>query len=145
MLTKVLIVDDSEQLQQMYKIILKRYKCDVITALHRDEGLLKLSDNPDVNLIIADMNMHRSHMSGVEFIQKVKEQEAFKDTPIIVVSTYSREDNIEEALARAEGHLSKPFTSNEVHALIERISPLSVAEPKASQRPSMTMKNQHQH
>ena len=56
-LKKVLIVDDSEPLQQIYKVTLKRYKCAIITALHREEGLKKLEENPDVNLILIDLKM----------------------------------------------------------------------------------------
>jgi CheY-like chemotaxis protein len=69
-------------------------------------------------------------MSGTEFIKKVKEQEAFKDIPIVVVSTSGNDDNIQEALALGQGHLSKPFTSNEVHALIEKLFPLSKPDAK---------------
>jgi DNA-binding NtrC family response regulator len=48
MLNKVLIVDDSEPLHQNYKVTLRRYKCDVITALSREDGLKKLTENTGV-------------------------------------------------------------------------------------------------
>ena len=72
MLNKVLVVDDSEALHQVYKVTLRRYKCETITALSREEGLEKLAENTGVDLILIDMNMLRSRMSGLEFIQKVK-------------------------------------------------------------------------
>jgi CheY-like chemotaxis protein len=127
---KILIVDDSEALFHNYKVILKRYKCDTIAALKREEGLARLTENPGVNLILIDMNMPRSYMSGLEFIQRVKEQEAFRNIPIIVVNTRGRTDDLQEALALAHGILTKPFTSNEVHAVMGKF--LSLSEPEST-------------
>lgn len=118
-LLKIIVVDDSAALQQMYKVTLSRYKCRTISVLSGLEGLTALADNPDTSLLMVDINM--PHMSGLEFIKKVKEQEAFRTIPIIIVSTRGREDDAAEAVAFAEGNLRKPFTSNEVHALIESL------------------------
>jgi two-component system, chemotaxis family, chemotaxis protein CheY len=118
-LSKVLVVDDSAALQQTYKVTLLRYQCQIIPALSGQEGLNSLASNPDTNLLIVDINM--PHMNGFEFIKKVKEQEAYSNIPIIIVSTRGREDDAKEALAFAQGNLIKPFTSNEVHTLIERL------------------------
>ena len=120
-LVKVLIVDDSAALQQMYKVTLSRYKCTIISALSGQEGLNALAGNPDTNLLIVDLDMPR--MSGLEFIKKVKEQEAYGNIPIIIVSTKGTENDAEKALAFAQGSLRKPFTSNELHTLIESLSP----------------------
>ncbi len=116
-LTKVLIVDDSPALQQIYKVVLSRYKCQTISALSGQDGLNALADNPDVKLLIVDIEMPA--MSGLEFVRNVKGQTAYRDVPIIIVSTKGKESVVQEALAFAQGHLIKPFTSNEVHVIIE--------------------------
>jgi len=121
MLNRILVVDDSAALHQIYKITLSRYKCDVIPALGGQEGLNRLTDNTDISLMIVDANM--PHMSGLEFIKLVKEQEDYKSIPIIVVSTRGNDEDSEEAVAFAQGNLRKPFTSTEVHALIEKLFP----------------------
>ncbi len=123
MLKKVLIVDDSEPLHQIYKITLKRYKCETISALRRESGLEKLTEHPGVNLIFVDMNMSLSRTSGLEFIKSVKAQEAYSNIPIVVISTRGRENDAAEALPFANANLVKPFTSNEVHRLIEKLFP----------------------
>jgi DNA-binding response OmpR family regulator len=127
---KILIVDDSEALYHNYQVILRRYKCDTIAALRREEGLVKLNENPGVNLILIDMNMPRSYMSGLEFIHRVKEHEEFRNIPIIVVNTRGRSDDLQEALELAHGILTKPFTSNEVHAVMRKF--LSSSEPETA-------------
>lgn len=126
MLSKVLIVDDSEPLHQIYKVTLRRYKCEIITALSREEGLQKLTESAGVNLILLDMNMSLSRISGLEFIKKVKEHEAYANIPIISVTTRGKSYS-QEALAMVEGTLVKPFTSNELHGVIENISPQAVS------------------
>jgi DNA-binding response OmpR family regulator len=115
---KALVVDDSAALHQIYKIILMRYKFEVIPALSGQEGLDKLIIDPNVNLLIVDLVMPR--MSGLDFIRKVKEQEGTRSIPIIVVTGRGSEMDDEEACALAQGSVKKPFTSNELHALIEK-------------------------
>ena len=125
-LGKVLVVDDSAALQQTYRVALSRYKCPIIPALSGSAGLNFLAGNPDTDLLIVDINM--PHMNGLEFIRKVKEEEAFSNIPIIIVSTKGKEDDVEEALAYAQGNLIKPFTSNEIHRLIEGLFPQAVPQ-----------------
>ncbi len=127
-LTKVLIVDDSAALLQSYKVVLSRYKCQTISALSGQEGLHALADNPDVNLLMVDIDM--PGMGGLEFIRKVKGQEAFRNVPIIIVSTKGAQGAVKEALAFAQGLLIKPFTSNEVHVIIEGL--FSQTDPAAN-------------
>jgi two-component system chemotaxis response regulator CheY len=137
MLNKVLVVDDSEPLHQVYKVTLRRYKCETITALSREEGLEKLTEHTGVDLILLDMNMLRSRMSGLEFIQKVKAQEAYRNIPIIIVTTRG-EDYPTDALALTEGNLVKPFISREVHSLIEKLLPHAVSQPASVEDKNLT-------
>jgi len=109
---------------------LARYKCPILSALNGQEGLNKLALNPDVNLLIVDMHM-QPHMSGLEFINRVKEQEAFNNIPIIAVILRAKdEEESQKVLHLADGILKKPFTSREIHWEIERLFPESVLEPK---------------
>jgi CheY-like chemotaxis protein len=120
LLKKILIVDDSAAVHQIYQVTLARYKCPVITALSGQEGLNLLANNPDVSLLIVDM--HMPQMSGIEFINRVKEQKAFKNIPIISVILKAK-DNTVEAHRLADGILRKPFTSTEIHLEVEKLFP----------------------
>jgi len=115
-LNKILIVDDSAGIHQIYQITLARYKCPILTALNGLDGLSILAQNPDVNLLIVDMNMLR--MNGLEFIWRVKEHEAFSNIPIIAVMSRVQNEDWQEAIQLAAGVLIKPFTSTEIHAAV---------------------------
>jgi CheY-like chemotaxis protein len=127
-LSKILVVDDSVALHQIYQITLVRYKCPILTALNGQEGLSKLIQNPDINLLIVDMHMPR--MNGLEFIKRVKEQETFKNIPIIAVISKGQERDWQKALELAEGLLIKPFTSTEIHSAVGKLIPQAVLESK---------------
>jgi two-component system chemotaxis response regulator CheY len=122
MLKKVLVVDDSALIHQMYKMVLIRYRCQIVDALNGQDGLDKLAKNPDVNLILLDINM--PVMNGIEFIKKVKEVSAYDGIPIIMVSTEGKEEDTLRGLALgAKGYVKKPFQPSDLHAIIEKIYP----------------------
>jgi CheY-like chemotaxis protein len=128
MINKILVVDDSSALHQIYQITLVRYKCPVLPALSGQEGLNQLAINPDINLIIVDMHMPR--MNGLEFIRRVKDQVACQNIPIIAVFSKGQDVMWQEALQIAEGVLSKPFTSTEIHKAVLNLFPQAVLASK---------------
>ncbi len=122
MLNKVLVIDDSALIHQMYKMVLMRYRCQIVDAMNGQDGLDKLSKNPDVNLILLDINM--PVMNGIEFIKKVKETDKYNAIPIVMVSTEGKEEDTLRGLALgAKGYVKKPFQPSDLHNLIEKIYP----------------------
>jgi len=120
MLKKVLVVDDSALIHQMYKMVLMRYRCDIVDALNGQDGLEKLAQNPDVNMMLVDINMPL--MNGLEFIQKVRALGTYDHIPIIIVSTEGREEDTKRGLAiGAKGYVKKPFQPSDLHALIGKL------------------------
>lgn len=120
MLKKVLVIDDSNLVHSMYKMVLMRYKCQIVSALNGQDALDKLSKNPDVDLVLCDINM--PVLNGLEFVKKVKEQKAYENLPIIMVSTEGREEETLKALSLgARGYVKKPFQPSELHGLIDQL------------------------
>ncbi len=122
MLKKVLVIDDSALIHQMYKMVLMRYKCDIVDALNGQDGLDKLAKNPDTNMILLDINMPL--MNGLEFIKKVKGLGTYDHIPIIIVSTEGKEEDTMRGLSLgAKGYVKKPFQPSDLHTLIEKLFP----------------------
>lgn len=128
-LSKILVVDDSAALHQTYQITLARYNCPVLIALSGQEGLNKLTQNPDINLLIVDM--HMPHMNGLEFIKRAKAHDAFKNIPVIAVISKGQEQNWQKAIQLAEGLLIKPFTSTEIHSTVGKLISLTLLESQS--------------
>ena len=120
---KVLVVDDSLLLHKMYALALKAYgKCELEAHFAADgrDGLAQLHDHPDTDLILLDVNMPT--MSGLEFLQQVKAEQVFRDIPVILQSTEDSEGDIERGLeAGARGYLTKPFTPQQLHELLDDV------------------------
>ncbi|MFP4392347.1 MAG: response regulator [Desulfohalobiaceae bacterium] len=107
MVQQVLIVDDSKTVRNLLAFILKKEGYRVLAAEDGLEGLEKLYSAQMVDLIICDVNMPR--MDGFTFIQNVREQESYRDLPIIVLSTEGQEKDIQTGMRLgANQYLVKP-------------------------------------
>ena len=92
----ILIIDDSKTVRNLVAFIMKKEGLKVTTAEDGLDGLEKLYSSGGVDLIICDVNMPR--MDGFTFIKNVREQEAYKDLPIVVLSTEGQDKDIETGL-----------------------------------------------
>ncbi|WP_027720211.1 MULTISPECIES: response regulator [Maridesulfovibrio] len=93
----ILIVDDSKTVRNLVAFIMKKEGFKVTTAEDGLDGLEKLYSLEKVDLIISDVNMPR--MDGFTYIKTVREQDAYKDIPIIVLSTEGQEKDIQTGLS----------------------------------------------
>jgi two-component system chemotaxis response regulator CheY len=96
MAKRILIVDDSKTVRNLVAFIMKKEGFKVIIAEDGLDGLEKLYSEEKVDLIISDINMPR--MDGFTFIRTVREQEAYRDVPIVVLSTEGQEKDIQKGL-----------------------------------------------
>ena len=92
----ILIVDDSKTVRNLVAFIMKKEGFKVTTAEDGLDGLEKLYSSAAVDLIVSDVNMPR--MDGLTFIKTVREQEAYKDIPIVVLSTEGQDKDIKTGL-----------------------------------------------
>lgn len=92
----ILIVDDSKTVRNLVAFIMKKEGFKVSTAEDGLDGLEKLYSAERIDLIISDINMPR--MDGFSFIKTVREQEAYRDLPIVVLSTEGQEKDIQQGI-----------------------------------------------
>lgn len=92
----ILIVDDSKTVRNLVAFIMKKEGFKVTSAEDGLDGLEKLYSMDKVDLIISDVNMPR--MDGFTFIKTVREQETYRDVPIVILSTEGQEKDIQQGL-----------------------------------------------
>ncbi len=115
---RILIVEDSTMVRITVKRTLLSVDFGVEEAKDGQEGLDKaIQSDPPFDLILTDLNM--PNMDGLTMIQKLRETQAYAETPIVMLTTESGEDK------KSIGHnsgisawLVKPF---EPDALIETV------------------------
>ena len=112
-MAKILVVDDETDLEvlikQKFRKQIRQQKYEFFFAINGKDALEKLSDQPDVDIVLSDINM--PEMSGMELVKKVREMDSCKDLKIVMVSTESAQDLIDGVIADgANGFITKPFT-----------------------------------
>jgi two-component system chemotaxis response regulator CheY len=109
---KILVVDDSPTIRKFISIALKIKGYEILSA---EDGMiaLELLPNENIDLIITDLNM--PNLDGFSLIQKIRTNENFINTPIIVMSNLSDSEDIERAMQLgANSYLIKPFDQNNI-------------------------------
>lgn len=121
MINKVLVVDDSELIHNMYRLMLKKYPaCEMISARNGKEALEKLEVEENVDLILLDINM--PVMNGVRFLETRNKEGKHTDIPVIIISTEGKEEDTLRGLnLGAKAYIVKPFKSVALHNTIESI------------------------
>jgi len=120
-LKKVLIVDDSKLIHQMYRLVLMRFKeCKLVDAMNGLEALEILSRESGFDLILLDINM--PVMNGIQFMEKFKETGDHQNIPVIVISTEGKEEDTLRAInLGAWGYIVKPFKSENLYDIIGKV------------------------
>ena len=109
---KILLVDDSNTILMMQKMVLKTTSYKVITANNGEEGVAKaLAELPD--LILMDVIMPK--MTGFEACRKLRQEETTRGIPIIMVTTRGEPLNVEEGFqSGCTDYVTKPLDSFEL-------------------------------
>jgi len=82
----ILIVEDEQNLHDLYEVMLEGAGCEIISAYDGYEALEKLTEKkPD--LIILDLLMNM--ITGDTFFLHIKNMPDYADIPVIIISAYS--------------------------------------------------------
>ncbi len=115
----VLAVDDSSSILEIIRSVLERHGYEVITALDGTIATQYL-DGRAIDLVITDINM--PEMNGILLIEKIRQIEEYKYTPILVLtSSTQHQHKLEAKSAGATGWINKPFVSDKLIAAINKI------------------------
>ena len=113
----ILVVEDSPTMRQLISFAIKRIpNSHVIEATDGVDALKKLSSDR-IDLILADINM--PVMDGLKLVSLVRGNPAYKEIPIIIVTTEGAEEDRKRALAiGANAYLPKPIQTQELLKLV---------------------------
>jgi DNA-binding response OmpR family regulator len=109
---KILLVDDSRTSLFLAQMILKRGPYRIVTASDGAEGVEKaVAERPD--LILMDVVMPR--LNGFEALQKLRERDETRTTPVIFVTTRGEPINVETGLGEGgNDYVTKPIDAEEL-------------------------------
>jgi len=116
---KILLIDDSNTVLMMEKMILAASGYDVVVAHDGQEGVAKAAtERPD--LILLDVVMPK--MDGIEACRRLRAQESTKSIPIIMVTTRSESNNVESSYRNGcNDYVNKPSNNTELLAKVRSL------------------------
>lgn len=118
----VLIVDDSKSMRNVIMKVIKHSGFQMGECWEAGNGqeALDVLENQWVDLILSDI--HMPVMDGFGLLRALKERENLRDLPVVLITTESNQDRIQEALdLGAKGYIRKPFRPEEICKLLRQI------------------------
>jgi two-component system chemotaxis response regulator CheY len=116
----VLIVEDSKAIRSMMRVSLEEAGGYLFVEAGNGFEALKALPTRRFDLIITDINM--PDINGLELIGYVKSNPAYRDIPLIIVSTEKSEADKKRGMALgAVGYVVKPFTKEELRQMVANV------------------------
>ena len=118
MTTRILVVDDEEDICEILKFNLAKEGFEVVTANSAEEALTM--DITSFNLLLLDVMM--GGMSGFEMTHRLKASPDTASIPVMFITARDTEDDAVEGLdLGADDYISKPFSIREVISRIKAV------------------------
>ena len=116
---KILSVDDSPSVRKLVEFTLKSKGFQVASAVDGQEALESIAKE-QFDAIILDINMPR--MDGLEFLEKMKLDDARASIPVIVLTTEGLEADKDRAMELgATAYIVKPFKPTQLLSLVDEV------------------------
>ena len=115
------VVDDSSAMRRIQQKALEASGWQVHAAVDGQDAIEKLQAMPTIpDLVLTDWHMPR--MDGLELVRAIRKDERFKGVRILMVTSDSVLDAVEQALAAgANDFLMKPFSTVELTERVEEV------------------------
>jgi len=126
-MAKILTVDDSSITRKFVKVTLQQEGHTVQTAENGLEALEILLRDP-YDMVVADINMPK--MDGFELVVALRKDEAYKNIPIILLSSMYGADDIKKGIRLgANIYLTKPTDPDKLLYCVKTLLPQKEGSP----------------
>jgi HAMP domain-containing protein/CheY-like chemotaxis protein len=114
---KILIVDDDVRNVFALTSALEAHEMEVLYAENGRDGIELLRRNPDVDLVLMDIMM--PELDGYQTTRAIREEDAFKQLPIISLTAKAMKGDREKAIAAgASDYITKPVDTDQLLSLM---------------------------
>ncbi|MFD1215063.1 sigma-54-dependent transcriptional regulator [Microbulbifer celer] len=139
---KALIIDDNTGIISALSLLLSLHDIQTLSAITPQAGLQLLRENPDISLVIQDMNFTADTTSGEEgraLFFALRELQP--DIPVILLTAWTQlEMAVELVKAGAADYVGKPWDDNKLIATIKNL--LELHDLQQQQRQTQSREQQ---
>jgi two-component system chemotaxis response regulator CheY len=119
---KILVVDDFSTMRRIITNVLKQIGFENIHEAEDGAKALNILQQEKIDFVITDWNMPQ--MSGLDLLKAIRADPERKDTPVLMVTAESLQENIVAAAqAGVNNYIIKPFDASTLSAKINKIFP----------------------
>jgi two-component system chemotaxis response regulator CheY len=112
-MSTILIVDDDRSIRLLMRQIAIKQEHQVITASDGERAFSVLEDNPEIQVVITDMQM--PNMKGDQLVKRIRADERFAKIPIIMVSGFVQAHEVKDLLAMGvDRFVPKPIDTRQM-------------------------------
>ena len=120
-MAKILVADDEPDLEtlikQKFRQKIREKEYEFIFATNGVDALEKIKDNPDIDIVLSDINM--PEMDGLTLLGRLNESSPLIKS--VIVSAYGDMDNIRTAMNRgAFDFITKPINFEDLNITMEK-------------------------
>jgi two-component system chemotaxis response regulator CheY len=128
-MASILLVDDSSTIRDEVSTFLHRKGLSVVTAINGEDGLAKFKADPEIKLIVVDINMPT--MDGMTMVETIRNELANSTVHIVMLTT----DNDAAMRERGKtvgltGWIIKPFNGEKVLEVFRLLTSGEAASPQ---------------
>jgi len=118
---KILVVEDSFTVRELQRSILEAGGYPVVTARDGRDALAVLDADPEISLVVTDVDMPR--LNGLELTRAIRAIDRRASLPVIIITSRgSQEDRRSGIEAGADAYMAKPdFNQQALLATVERL------------------------
>lgn len=126
----ILVIEDDAFTLALLRFLFERQGLRVLTATDGPSALACLAQGPVPDAVVLDMLLPQ--LSGLAVLARLRQQPAWAQTPVVVLSALDAGHEMAQAFAAgANDYLTKPFNPEELLARLQRLLPQTWSAQKA--------------
>lgn len=115
----ILVVDDSQSLRNLVKLVLENEGFKILLAENGKEAL-KMMASEEIQLLVTDL--HMPVMDGMELVKNVRQSKEYQYLPVLILTTETNSQiKIRAKNIGATGWITKPFDNEKLIKTIKRV------------------------
>ncbi|MDT8893185.1 chemotaxis response regulator CheY [Halomonas sp. I1] len=116
----ILVVDDFPTMRRIVRSLLKELDFTNVEEAEDGQDALNKLRAGNFEFVVSDWNM--PNLDGLEMLKQIREDEALKALPVLMVTAEAKKENIiAAAQAGASGYVVKPFTAATLEEKLNKI------------------------
>jgi len=115
---RVLVADDDSDVGALLKLVLAPL-ADVTLVADAEAALELVASQPPFDAIVSDFML--PGINGLEFVQRVRRDEAAGHVPILMISGHGRVVSDRARAAGCDAFLDKPFTLEQLRSAVRAL------------------------